>query len=104
AEDGRNGAGSGAVIQDVRRLARLQLQIDLDRVPLVGPDARPGVVEGESPLVVLLDDFLELIERQWSAGPHAAGEQVLYQHPPAGPESQPQVLRGVPQVTAEEPA
>jgi hypothetical protein len=53
-------SSGGAMVEDGRRLGRLQLQVNRDAVALVGTDKDPCGVEGETLLVVARYHFLKL--------------------------------------------
>ena len=92
---------AGAVIQHGGRLHRLQLQVYLYAVALVGADARARSVEGEALLVVARNYLLQFLSGDAEIALVACLQQRVYRHPAARLKREAQRLRGMSQVLAE---
>ena len=106
AQAGREDGGddcpaAGAVIEDGGGGDRFQLQIDLGTVALVGPDARPGLVEGERCLSLLGHDLVQFVAGDGEAVRAQAASRSSTANPAARLAASAPGLRLVPQVLAQ---
>jgi hypothetical protein len=90
-----------AVIKHIGRRSFFQLQIDFDTVALTGAYASTRLVESESLLVVLGDNFFQLSTCNGKVVPRAGTEQIINGYPAAGLQFQSDSLWRVPQVLAQ---
>jgi hypothetical protein len=99
--DRREEATDRPVEEAGRGLSRLQLEVDRDRVTLVGPDAEAGLAEGEAALVVRGDDPLQVGSVEGATRLGEAPEERLDLDPSARVQIQPHHVGAVPQDVAE---
>ena len=85
------------MIQDLGRRDRFQAQVHLDRVPLLGSNARSRVVDREALLVVRGDHALQIPAGHPYPGPLGAPQQFVDLNPPLGVQSYAGRLGIVPQ-------
>jgi hypothetical protein len=72
---------SRSVVKNFRRDGRGVSQLDLDRMPLIGPDPKAVITERKSLLVVTDDDILKFFKREFNPMCARRFDQSLYGHP-----------------------
>ena len=103
AQDRRHRLLAGPVIQRRRHPGRrLELQVDLDAVPLVGPDLPPVLAEGKALLVAARDDRHQIRPRDRHTLAGAGRQQRVDLDPSTRPQHEADARRIVAQVLAQE--
>lgn len=103
-QDRGQSAISRAMVQSWRWRGGLQLEIDIDAVPLSGASMRSGLLEREARLVTPCHDFGQFGGRDRQAVARARSQEGIDAHPAARSHLESQSLRPVAKVPAQEPA
>ena len=90
------------MIEKIRRLLRLQREIDLNGVSLIGANAGAVFTDCKPLFVVRFHDFADTLNRKRHAIPSGALDQLVDSRPPVFVQSQPDFAGVVPEYQAQE--